>query len=261
MPGYPVGEEDPSPKKKTGSARTSKKSKRRNVIHYLDWSGEQEPVDSSPVKVREQQALVLEIGDEASPEFARDAMVAVPSSASLGSSPYLDYQTRDAPSENCTAAPGVVPLPDDQDEDACTPEPHPPMTSEDGRGNVEFQRAQEGQKADDWPSENMRPNAQSLRYGGYPAQPAPQNRNTPLVSGRLQNTSKLGAVNFYLLALYNGKLTLFGTSGNGTNWGFGAAVNGAPGLPNVQPSQTGAGASSFAQRVGGSQPAAPLDLS
>ena len=209
MPGYPVGEEDPSPKKKTGSARTSKKSKRRNVIHYLDWSGEQEPVDSSPVKVREQQALVLEIGDEASPEFARDAMVAVPSSASLGSSPYLDYQTRDAPSENCTAAPGVVPLPDDQDEDACTPEPHPPMTSEDGRGNVEFQRAQEEQKADDWPSENMRPNAQSLRYGGYPAQPAPQNRNTPLVSGRLQNTSKLGAVNFYLLALYNGKLTLF----------------------------------------------------
>ena len=49
--------------------------------------------------------------------------------------------------------------------------------------------------------------------------------------------------------------------GNGTNWGFGAPANGASGLPNVQSSQTGAGASSFAQRVGGSQPAAPLDLS
>ena len=214
MPGYPVGEvgevgeEYPSPKNKTGSARTSKKSKRRNVIRYVDWSGEQEPVDSSPVKAQ-QQALDLEIGDEASSEFDRDAMVSVRSSASPGSSRSLDYQMRDPPPDNCTAAPGVVPLPDDQDEVACTSEPHSPITSEHGGGNDEFQRAQEEQKADDWPSENMRPNAQSLRYGGYPAQPAPQNRNTPLVSGRLQSSSKLGAVNFYPLALHNGKLMLF----------------------------------------------------
>ena len=58
-----------------------------------------------------------------------------------------------------------------------------------------------------------------------------------------------------------GTLTLLSSLGNGTNWGFGAPANGAPGLPSVQPSQTGTGASSFAQRVGGSQPAAPLDLS
>lgn len=61
-------------------------------------------------------------------------------------------------------------------------------------GIYEPQLAQEEQKADDWPPENMRPNAQNLRYGAYPTQPAPQNRNTPLGSGRLQNTTKLGAL-------------------------------------------------------------------
>ena len=76
-------------------------------------------------------------------------------------------------------------------------------------GNYEPQLAQEEQKADDWPPENMRPNAQNLRYGAYPTQPAPQNRNTPLGSGRLQNTTKLGASKSSHLALYNGTLTLF----------------------------------------------------
>ena len=53
-------------------------------------------------------------------------------------------------------------------------------------------------------------------------------------------------------------LTLWNHQGNGTSWGFGAPANGAPGLPSVQPRQ---GTSSFAQTIGGSQPATPLDLS
>lgn len=147
---------------------------------------------------------------------------------------------RDSCSDSCATAPGSPSPLDHEDEAAPPPELHSSTTSEHAEDDFGLQLAQEEQKADDWPSENMRPNAQNLRYGGYPAQPAPQNRNTPLGSGRLQNTTKLG---------------------NGTNWGFGAPANGAPGLPSVQSSQTGAGASSFAQRVGGSQPAAPLDLS
>ncbi|MCJ1252549.1 hypothetical protein MMC24_000355 [Lignoscripta atroalba] len=74
---------------------------------------------------------------------------------------------------------------------------------------------------------------------GYPGQQAPQNRNTPLGSGRLQN----------------GKL------GNVPSWGFGLPANGAPGLPTPQ-GRTPVGAStSFAQTIGGSQPSTPLDLS
>ena len=46
--------------------------------------------------------------------------------------------------------------------------------------------------------------------------------------------------------------------GNGTSWGFGAAINGASGLPSAQSRQPGAASSNF---VGGSQPATPLDLS
>ena len=72
-------------------------------------------------------------------------------------------------------------------------------------GRYEFQCDQQGQNADDQPPENIRPNAQNLRYGGYPTQPAPQHRNTPLGSGRLQNTSKLGAFELLLLASYNCK--------------------------------------------------------
>ena len=70
----------------------------------------------------------------------------------------------------------------------------------------ELQSAQEEQDADDWPSENIRVNAPNIRYGGY--QPAPQNRNTPLGSGRLQNTTKLGRLNFCHFGLHNGTLTL-----------------------------------------------------
>ncbi|KAL9601460.1 MAG: hypothetical protein Q9219_002526 [cf. Caloplaca sp. 3 TL-2023] len=77
---------------------------------------------------------------------------------------------------------------------------------------------------------------------GFPNFPQsnPPNRNLGLVSGRLQNTNKLG---------------------NGATWGLGA-VNGAPGLPSAPGRQNTATANtSFAQSIGGSQPATPLDLS
>ena len=47
--------------------------------------------------------------------------------------------------------------------------------------------------ANEVPTENIRPTPQNLRYGTYPSQQGPQNRNPPLGSGRLQNTTKLGA--------------------------------------------------------------------
>ncbi|KAL9135451.1 MAG: hypothetical protein Q9175_003362 [Cornicularia normoerica] len=242
MPGYHVGEVGEgylSAKKKTGSARTSKKSKRRNAVRYMEWSGEQEPVNSSPTGVQ-QQALDIEVGDAASPELAGKAVILVVSAVPPGASPSLDHGMRDASPDYRATAPTRLSLPDDQDEDVPIQELHSGTISVHSEEIFAFQRAREEQKADDWSSENMRQNAQNLRYGGYPAQLAPQNRNTPLVTGRLQNTTKLG---------------------NGTNWGFGASANGAPGLPSVQTSHTGVGTSSFAQRVGGSQPTAPLDLS
>ncbi|KAL8996647.1 MAG: hypothetical protein Q9188_006524 [Gyalolechia gomerana] len=50
-------------------------------------------------------------------------------------------------------------------------------------------------------------------------------------------------------------------TGNGATWGLGA-VNGAPGLPSAQGRQTGSTTNaSFAQNIGGSQSATPLDLS
>ena len=49
--------------------------------------------------------------------------------------------------------------------------------------------------------------------------------------------------------------------GNGNTWGFGIPANGAPGLSSVQVRPAGTGTSSFAQTIGGSQPATPLDLS
>ena len=46
--------------------------------------------------------------------------------------------------------------------------------------------------ANEYPSENLRPAPQNLRYGAFQGQQPPQNRNTPLGSGRLQNASKSG---------------------------------------------------------------------
>lgn len=246
-----MDEGSPLPPKKNGSARTSRKSKRRNVIRYMDWSGEQESVKSSPTGVQE-QAQDVEDGHGSSPEFVGEAMIPVASESAPGKPIILDHQMEDASSDQCANAPKLI-----------SPIDLPiPTTSEYTEEDYELRQAHEEQKADDWPSETMRPNAQNLRYGGYPAQPAPQNRNTPLGSGRLQNTTKLGAAEFLASRDVQWKADAFlNLLGNGTNWGFGAPANGAPGLPSVQPSQTGAGTSSFAQRVGGSQPAAPLDLS
>ncbi|KAA6411802.1 MAG: NOT2 family [Lasallia pustulata] len=84
------------------------------------------------------------------------------------------------------------------------------------------------------------PGPQPLRgIPGFPGQQAPQSRAAPLGSGRLQN----------------------GKIGNGPSWGYGMPVNGAPRLPNPQARPTSAATTSFAQTIGGSQPATPLDLS
>ncbi|KAI9821223.1 MAG: hypothetical protein M1827_003957 [Pycnora praestabilis] len=49
--------------------------------------------------------------------------------------------------------------------------------------------------------------------------------------------------------------------GSSSNWGFGVPMGGTPGLPNPQTRPTSAAMTSFAQTIGGSQPATPLDLS
>ncbi|KAF1960577.1 hypothetical protein CC80DRAFT_403643 [Byssothecium circinans] len=54
--------------------------------------------------------------------------------------------------------------------------------------------------------------------------------------------------------LQNGKL------GNNSQWGFGGPMGGAPGLSNAQPRANGAGLSSFAQTIGGSQSHSSLNL-
>ncbi|KAF2850458.1 hypothetical protein T440DRAFT_489679 [Plenodomus tracheiphilus IPT5] len=54
--------------------------------------------------------------------------------------------------------------------------------------------------------------------------------------------------------LQNGKL------GGSSQWGFGAPMGGAPGLPNAQSRTNGGAMSSFAQAMGGSQPHTPLNL-
>ncbi|CAF9938531.1 hypothetical protein IMSHALPRED_000834 [Imshaugia aleurites] len=126
-----------------------------------------------------------------------------------GASPGLSGETN-APELSASTteftAPQNFSLSDEQDEDVSFPEPPVLTTSEYMEDKFELQSAQEEQHADDWPSENIRVNAPNIRYGGY--QPAPQNRNTPLGSGRLQNTTKLGRLNFCHFGLYNGTLTL-----------------------------------------------------
>ncbi|KAH8691345.1 NOT2 family protein [Talaromyces proteolyticus] len=82
------------------------------------------------------------------------------------------------------------------------------------------------------------PGPQALRgIPGFPQQQQAQARNASLVSARLPN----------------GKI---GTSGN---WNFGLPM-GAPGLPSHQQRNIGT-MGTFAQSLGGSQPATPLDLS
>ena len=65
-----------------------------------------------------------------------------------------------------------------------------------------------GEYANEDPTENIRPTPQNLRYGTYPSQQGPQNRNPPLGSGRLQNTTKLGAYKLKLPKILCGLLTV-----------------------------------------------------
>ena len=64
------------------------------------------------------------------------------------------------------------------------------------------------ENANESPTENIRPTPQNLRYGTYPTQQGPQNRNPPLGSGRLQNTTKLGAYKIELPEMLCGLLTV-----------------------------------------------------
>lgn len=73
---------------------------------------------------------------------------------------------------------------------------------------------------------------------GFPAQQQAQARNAALASTRLPN----------------------GKIGGGANWNFGLPMGGAPGLQNNQQRNMGT-MGNFAQSMGGSQPATPLDLS
>ncbi|KZF25389.1 hypothetical protein L228DRAFT_244216 [Xylona heveae TC161] len=84
------------------------------------------------------------------------------------------------------------------------------------------------------------PGPQPLRgIPGFPNQQPLPNRTAPLATGRLPN----------------------GKIGSGSNWGFGVPLGGAPGLPNPQSRPTSAAMTTFAQTLGASQPATPLDLS
>lgn len=55
-------------------------------------------------------------------------------------------------------------------------------------------------------------------------------------------------------------MMLIVTAANTSSWAFGMP-NGAPGLPTLQARAPGGASTSFAQTIGGSQPATPLDLS
>ena len=213
MPGLAVKDGYTSLQKKTGSARTSKKSRKRNNIRYVDWSAEQESVASSSTV--QQQAQHVEHDNGPSPEVPAEAMNSTASDTAPGSPPILDPQISDSSLESYETAVANLDLqtsdsslksyetaareissPDSR-KDAPLPDSPLPVTSEQPEQHHDFHQGQEEEKADDWPSENTRPNTQNLRYGGYPAQPAPQHRNTPLGSGRLQNASKIGT--FYPL--------------------------------------------------------------
>ena len=204
MLGLPVDEESSSPKKKTGGARTSKKPKKKS-IRYADWSAEHETVISSPTV--QQQAQDVEYGNLSNPESAREESVPVTSDNSPEPPASLGRQVLDTSLDESTIPPRLDSPHDGQCEDACPADLLSPTTSEQTEEHYDFQQIKEEQKADDAPPENLRSNAQNLRYGGYPAQPAPQHRNTPLGSGRLQNASKLGVLTSSHFTLYNETLT------------------------------------------------------
>ena len=142
---------------------------------------------------------------EAAPEVSGEAEATIPieSELSLETPKSTDYQSAEPSFDDSATAAGSISSPDVQRNDALPCDSHSPTTSEQTGEHYVVQQDQEGQNADDLSSENMRPNAQNLRYGGYPTQPAPQHRNTPLGSGRLQNTSKIGGLEILHLGSYN----------------------------------------------------------
>ena len=202
--GIPLDDGRIAPRKRVGSARTSKQMKKRRVIRYIDWAErpaympelEDKSVDADAMGVREQ---VQDAGSRAgpSPEPVGYVTVHTPSESSFRFPTPSDHQSRETSPNNRSIANGSIPLPDSQHGDDSSPESFPLFPREETGENHEFQQSEEEQEADDWPSENMRPNAQNLRYGGYPTQPAPQHRSTPLGSGRLQNASKLGVLELF----------------------------------------------------------------
>ena len=143
---------------------------------------------------------------EATPEFSGEAEITIPiESLSLVTPKSTHGKSAEHSSDDFATAAGSISSPDVQRNDALPCDSHSPTTSGQTGEQPVFQQDQEGQNADNLSSENMRPNAQNLRYGGYPAQPAPQHRNTPLGSGRLQNTSKIGGFEILHLVSYNRK--------------------------------------------------------
>ncbi|EED20619.1 NOT2 family protein [Talaromyces stipitatus ATCC 10500] len=83
------------------------------------------------------------------------------------------------------------------------------------------------------------PGPQPLRgMPGFPSQQQAQARNASMATSRLPN----------------------GKIGSNANWNFGLPMGAAPGLQNHQQRNIGS-MGSFAQSLGGSQPATPLDLS
>ena len=152
----------------------------------------------SPIQKQAQAA-------EATPEISGEAETTIPTGPelSLVTPKSTNYQPAESSLDDFAPAAGSSSSPDVQQNDALPHDSHSPTTSGPTGEHRVLQQDQEGQNADNLSSENMRPNAQNLRYGGYPAQPAPQHRNTPLGSGRLQNTSKIGGFEILHVVSYN----------------------------------------------------------
>lgn len=83
------------------------------------------------------------------------------------------------------------------------------------------------------------------------------NRSAPLGANRLQN-GKMGEER-PIYADGERALTML-AAGGASQWAFGGAMGGAPGLSNTQTRTNGAAMSSFAQAMSGSQPHTPLNL-
>ena len=150
-----------------------------------------------PIQKQAQAAEATEISGEA------ETTIPTGPELSLVTPKSTNYQPAETSFDDFAPAAGSSSSPDVQQNDALPHDSHSPTTSGPTGEHRVLQQDQEGQNADNLSSENMRPNAQNLRYGGYPAQPAPQHRNTPLGSGRLQNTSKIGGFEILHVVSYN----------------------------------------------------------